>query len=154
MRDLEWAHRDALRILDDARREHFANHDMTAAVVLFSGGNDSTILTHLMLPHASHAGHINTTIGIEETRQFVRDTCAGWGIELIEEMPDDKDHYDRLVIDQGFPGPAQHFKMYQRLKERGLRKIRARFVDDPRTQRVLFIAGRRRDEYPRRQDIP
>ena len=52
--------------------------------VLFSGGNDSTILAHMMRHRADYAVHANTTIGIEETRQFVRDTCQTWGLELLE----------------------------------------------------------------------
>ena len=147
--------RDAFRIIDDARREHFGDHHtMTAAIVLFSGGNDSTVLAHLMRHEASHFAHCNTTIGVEETRQFVRDVAADWHMPLIEETPDPGDRYADLVAERGFPGPGQHFKMYQRLKERSLRKIRRRFVADPLTERVLFIAGRRRDESERRKNIP
>jgi 3'-phosphoadenosine 5'-phosphosulfate sulfotransferase (PAPS reductase)/FAD synthetase len=40
--------------------------------------------------------------------------------------------------------------MYQRLKERCLRQARKDLVTDPRNQRVLFIAGRRRSESGRR----
>jgi 3'-phosphoadenosine 5'-phosphosulfate sulfotransferase (PAPS reductase)/FAD synthetase len=52
--------------------------------ILFSGGNDSTVLAHMMRHRAQYAIHANTTIGIEATRQFVRDTCAGWELELLE----------------------------------------------------------------------
>jgi predicted subunit of tRNA(5-methylaminomethyl-2-thiouridylate) methyltransferase len=151
---LELMRRDAFRILDDARREHFAEHEMAGAVVLFSGGNDSTVLAHLMRPHASHFAHCNTGIGVEATRQFVRDVSADWGMTLLEFSPDAGDRFEDLVADQGFPGPGHHFKMYQRLKERSLRKVRRALVTDGRTQRVLFIAGRRRQESKRRQHIP
>ena len=55
---------------------HLDRHRLVASCVLFSGGNDSTVLAHLMrqLGVATHAVHANTTIGIEETREFVR-TC-------------------------------------------------------------------------------
>lgn len=119
--------------------------------ILYSGGNDSTILTHLFKGSADFAVHINTGIGIEDTRQFVRDTCKAWDLPLIEERGDS---YRDLVIAHGFPGPAHHFKMYQRLKERGLRKVRNRLVKHPYRERVLFIAGRRRQESERRKDIP
>jgi 3'-phosphoadenosine 5'-phosphosulfate sulfotransferase (PAPS reductase)/FAD synthetase len=145
---------DARRIVDEAVDIYFQNHTVAARVILFSGGNDSTVLAHLFRDDATHAAHINTGIGIEQTRQFVRDTCMAWGLPLIERGPDAKDSYRHLVLDQGFPGPAQHFKMYQRLKERGLRKVRAEFITDPRTQRVLFFAGRRRQESARRAEIP
>lgn len=126
--------------------------EITAQVVLFSGGNDSTVLAHLFRGTATHAAHANTGIGIEATRQFVRDTCEAWGLPLIEKHPPTS--YRDLVIEQGFPGPAMHFKMYQRLKERALRKVRAELVTDGRKQRVVFIAGRRRAESARRSDIP
>ena len=100
----------------------------------------------------THAGHCNTTIGIEDTRTFVRETCASWGIPLIEVYPPVT--YRELVLERGFPGPANHWKMYQRLKERGFRQIRKQLVENKRSRRVLFIAGRRRAESHRRTNIP
>lgn len=147
---------EAHGIVDRAIDEHFVStgHRLAAVCLLFSGGNDSTTLAHMFKRRADYAVHVNTGIGIEQTRQFVRDTCKTWGLSLIEESPPPGDDYETLVIDQGFPGPAQHFKMYQRLKERALRNVRRRFVRNPRRERVLFIAGRRRQESKRRQDIP
>jgi 3'-phosphoadenosine 5'-phosphosulfate sulfotransferase (PAPS reductase)/FAD synthetase len=120
--------------------------------VLYSGGNDSTILAHMMRERADFAVHANTTIGIEDTRQFVRDTCQAWGLELIERTAPQS--YRDLVLERGFPGPAMHFKMYQRLKERALDQVRSELITDRRRQRVLFIAGRRRAESKRRTNIP
>jgi 3'-phosphoadenosine 5'-phosphosulfate sulfotransferase (PAPS reductase)/FAD synthetase len=120
--------------------------------ILYSGGNDSTVLAHMMRHRADYAVHANTTIGVEETRQFVRDTCAAWDLPLIERVAPQS--YRDLVIERGFPGPAMHFKMYQRLKERPLDLVRSELVTDRRRQRVLFIAGRRRAESKRRVNIP
>lgn len=128
------------------------DREVVGQCILFSGGNDSTVLAHLFRNKATHAVHANTGIGIEATRQFVRDVCADWGLPLIEKHPPTS--YRSLVLDQGFPGPAMHFKMYQRLKERALRQVRADLVGNGRTQRVVFIAGRRRAESARRSDIP
>jgi 3'-phosphoadenosine 5'-phosphosulfate sulfotransferase (PAPS reductase)/FAD synthetase len=123
-------------------------------VALFSGGNDSTVLLDLFRDRITHAAHVNTGIGIEETRQFVRDTAAAYGVPLIEESPPPGSTYRELVLSHGFPGPAHHFKMYQRLKERPLHAIRSRFVTDPRSERVVFLAGRRRHESARRAAVP
>lgn len=120
--------------------------------VLFSGGNDSTVLAHLMRHRVDHAVHCNTTIGIEATRQFVRDTCKAWNLDLIERTA--PTNYRDLVIERGFPGPAFHYRMYQRLKERPLDEVRKELITNSRQQRVLFIAGRRRDESERRKNIP
>jgi 3'-phosphoadenosine 5'-phosphosulfate sulfotransferase (PAPS reductase)/FAD synthetase len=120
--------------------------------VLYSGGNDSTVLAHLMRHRVDYAVHCNTTIGIEDTRQFVRDTCAAWGLELLERTAPQS--YRDLVLERGFPGPGMHYKMYQRLKERALREVQRELITDSRRQRVLFIAGRRRSESARRKNIP
>lgn len=147
---------EASRIVDQAIETHVtgAGKELAAVCVLFSGGNDSTVLAHLMRHRATHAIHANTGIGVEATRQFVRDQCADWGLPLIERSPDAKDSYESLVLDRGFPGPGQHYKMYQRLKERALRKARNELVGNPRDRRVVFLAGRRRDESDRRMHIP
>jgi 3'-phosphoadenosine 5'-phosphosulfate sulfotransferase (PAPS reductase)/FAD synthetase len=138
--------------------ERHANVDgrsLVATVVLFSGGNDSTVLAHMMRARATHAAHANTTIGIEATRDFVRKTCASWDLRLLEFTPPRlSDHYENLVVDQGFPGPGHHFKMYQRLKERSLEAVRRQLVTNPYRERVMFLAGRRRTESARRASIP
>lgn len=146
----EYAHRLVLK----AMREHGTNagREIVATCVLFSGGNDSTVLAHLMRDRATHAVHANTTIGIEQTRQYVRDTCQQWGLPLIEEVAPTS--YRELVLDQGFPGPGHHFKMYQRLKERCPRQARRQLVSNPRKERIIFLAGRRRNESARRANVP
>jgi asparagine synthetase B (glutamine-hydrolysing) len=63
--------------------EHLRGRAISSVCVLFSGGNDSTTLTHLFKDQATHAIHANTTIGIEQTRQFVRDTCRSWRLEAV-----------------------------------------------------------------------
>lgn len=149
---VEWLTDQAHSIVNVAWSVHGGGRSLAAKCVLFSGGNDSTVLAHLMRSRVDYAVHANTTIGIEQTRQFVRDTCASWGLPLIEKVAPVS--YRELVIEQGFPGPAMHFKMYQRLKERCLRLVRAQLVRDSRQERVLFIAGRRRSESKRRENIP
>lgn len=147
---------DANLILDKAL-EVFVNADMKQAagiVGLFSGGNDSTVMCHVMKDRLTHLGHANTTIGVEQTRQFVRETAYAWNIPLMEfKPPREVDRYRSLVLDQGFPGPGHHYKMYQRLKERGLNEMRRALVKN-RNQRVVFIAGRRREESKRRANVP
>jgi 3'-phosphoadenosine 5'-phosphosulfate sulfotransferase (PAPS reductase)/FAD synthetase len=148
---------ESRQILLDATREHVTNdgRKVAATVILFSGGNDSTTLAHLFRREATHAAHANTTIGIETTRDFVRNACEEWGLPLIERKPPRKsDHYRALVLSQGFPGPAHHFKMFQRLKERALRQVQRELVTNPRKERVVFIAGRRRTESARRASVP
>lgn len=150
---------------DLAIEEHGRGREIVATCVLFSGGNDSTVLAHLFRYRATHAIHANTTIGIEATRQYVRDTCKAWKIPLIEETPPDS--YADLVLGNvatklgkkvwpgGFPGPAAHAFMYGRIKERALDKARHTLgIARSKSKAVVWVAGRRRQESDRRVDIP
>jgi 3'-phosphoadenosine 5'-phosphosulfate sulfotransferase (PAPS reductase)/FAD synthetase len=142
------------QLVDYAIREHITDAGKThvGTAVLYSGGNDSTTLAHIFRQRATHAIHANTGIGVEATREFVRETCDLWGLPLIEKHPPTS--FRDLVLDQGFPGPAHHYKMYQRLKERCLRQARRDLVANGRKQRVVFLAGRRREESARRASVP
>lgn len=134
---------------------HADGRKVAAVVVLYSGGNDSTTLAHMFRQNAHYFAHANTGIGIEETREFVRSTSEEWGVPLIErKAPREMDHYRTLVLRDGFPGPAWHGRMYTRLKERALDQVRRELVTNPRKERVVFIAGRRRQESKRRANIP
>lgn len=144
-------------LLREAIERHVWNDGrmVAATVVLFSGGNDSTTLAHLFRRDVDYFAHANTTIGIEDTRDFVRNVAEEFGVPLIERKPPrESDQYRALVLDRGFPGPAMHFKMFQRLKERALEQIQRELVSNPRKERVVFIAGRRRDESARRWQVP
>ena len=131
---------------------------VAGVVLLFSGGNDSTVLSHLMRRHATHVAHANTGVGIEATRQYVRDTTAAWGLPLLERRaPQARDSYRAHVIRYGFPGRGMHPRMYQRLKERALELVRNELVGaagGPRRARVVFVAGRRRTESEKRATVP
>jgi 3'-phosphoadenosine 5'-phosphosulfate sulfotransferase (PAPS reductase)/FAD synthetase len=157
-------------IYNDALAVHLEGHSLVASCLLFSGGNDSTTLGHLFKDRVSHVIHANTTIGIQETRQFVRDTCAHWGLPLLEKTPRKGTQYRDLVLGKvmarsretgemvqafaaGFPGPAAHYIYYQRLKEKCLEQARRELVLDPRKERILFVAGRRRQESARRSAV-
>lgn len=148
---------ESSRILDAGIRHliYEDKRDLAAIVALFSGGNDSTTLAHLFRDRATHAAHANTTVGIEQTREFVRSTCTEWGLPLIERMPPRlTDRYRALVLAHGFPGPGHHYKMFQRLKERALGSILKELVGNPHRNRVVFLAGRRRTESKRRANVP
>lgn len=149
---------ESFALLDTAI-QHFVtdqNKELAATAVLYSGGNDSTVLAHLFRNRADFAIHANTTIGIEQTRQFVRDTCRSWGLELREYYPPPGSTYEELVVAHGFPGPGHHYKMYQRLKERCLMQARRQVIprSESRKKRIVFLAGRRRTESARRASVP
>lgn len=156
--------RNAFGILAEAVQTQIIDtgHELAGTVILYSGGNDSTTLAHLFRNQATHAAHANTGIGIERTRQFVRNTCAGWHLPLIEKSPLPGQTYRDIVLGRyramngkqpwpgGFPGPAAHFMMYRMLKERALRQVRKQLVTNPRKQRVIYLTGVRTQESARR----
>ena len=139
---------NGLALIDEAVRRY----NPRAVFALFSGGHDSLTATHIASGHPAFTGaaHMNTGIGIKETREFVRATCArnGWMLEE-RSAADCGQVYRDLVIEHGFPGPGHHYKMYQRLKERPLRSL----IRDYKTHvsdRILLVSGCRSQESVRR----
>ena len=129
-------------------------------IALFSGGHDSLAATHIASQHPqfSFALHIDTGIGIKETRDFVRETCKEWEIELRiykaseyvgETGLPDPQIYEELVKGYGFPGAPHHTKMYDRLKERPLR-LAIRDLKRDRKDKTLLVTGVRATESVRR----
>jgi len=97
--------------------------------------------------YAQEVVHVNTGIGVEATREFVRETCREHGWPLNELTPPRS--YDDLVLEHGFPGPAGHQFMYRRLKERCL----AAFARERKPRRgapFVYCTGVRKQESARR----
>jgi len=127
------------------------------------------VLTHLFRDRATHVGMANTGIGIEDTRRYVRDTAALWGLRVIEKHPHPNETYERLVLGEcvartgpkrgtrlyagGFPGPGAHTKVFQKIKGRAFEAIKNELVSDPYRQRVVFLGGRRAVESDRRNKL-
>lgn len=138
-----------LTVIDEA----FATYPraLPSLWAMFSGGHDSLTATHVAAQHPRFAGvvHINTGIGIEQTREFVRDTCRREGWPLREYEPPVS--YDDLVMRWGFPGPGGHGLIYNRLKERCIR-AHVRWVKDGhrRDSLVVLATGVRSEESARR----
>jgi len=137
--------KESLSILDDMAAEHAP----VAVFGMFSGGHDSLCAVHLASTHPAFTGaaHVNTTIGIERTRQFVRDTCARQAWPLKEYTPPVP--YREIVWKHGFPGPGAHAFMYARLKERCVRAL-VREHKSERKDRVALVTGVRLAESTRR----
>jgi 3'-phosphoadenosine 5'-phosphosulfate sulfotransferase (PAPS reductase)/FAD synthetase len=117
---------------------------------MFSGGDDSAIAIHALWEARliDAAVHINTGIGIPQTRDFVRDYCRGYRIPLIEKHPP-KMTYRELVLKFGFPGPGMHNLPYRILKELAVDEL-VREAKTKRTDRVALLTGVRLSESTRR----
>lgn len=137
---------EAGAVVDDAH----GKYEPVKTFVLFSGGNDSTAVLHFARSFDPDAAmHINTGIGVEQTRVFVRETCERWNIPLIEECTD-PDVYREQVLKAGFPGPAQHAIYYQRLKRVALERVVSRSRTPRTKEKVMLITGVRAYESQRR----
>lgn len=140
--------REAVAFLDATAETHGAS----GVWAMFSGGDDSLACALVTSRVSAFRGclHIDTGIGIPDTQVFVRETCAhqGWPLKIYRAKDCGQD-YEALVVAHGFPGPALHYKMYQRLKERALRA----FIREHKTRvrdRIVLSTGVRQDESERR----
>lgn len=139
-----------LDVIGQAVEEHRPTH----VFAMFSGGHDSLTSTHIAAQHPEFraAVHINTGIGIEETREFVRDTCHAQGWPLIE-LRTDPEVYRGEVLRHGFPaGVQQHSVMFRTLKERRVEQL-VREHKLHRLDRIALIAGVRKQESLRRMGL-
>ena len=127
-------------------------YNATKVYALFSGGHDSLCATHVASSHPNFKAvlHINTGIGIEDTRRFVRETCQQHGWPLIEIFAAELgQHYEELVTLRGFPGPPLHYMMYSRLKDKCIDNF-TKNNKDFRTERLILAGGSRSQESSRR----
>lgn len=140
--------RNASRVIDEAIKAY----SPVKVFALFSGGHDSLCATHIASLHPSFSGavHIHTGIGIPQTREFVHKTCKDMGWPLLEYTAQEcGQDYEEMVLEYGFPGPPMHTKMYNRLKERPLRKL-IREHKTKRMDKIILISGCRSQESVRR----
>lgn len=115
----------------------------------FSSGDDSLVTTHFAFQHGAHeAFMVNTTIAIHEAQMHFAKTCFKHGWPFRVKVPPDKD-YERMVMDDGFPGPGAHIYPYSWLKERAIRELVAETKRES-GDRVMLVTGVRRSESSRR----
>lgn len=109
---------EAATILENA----IAEYKPAKVFAMFSGGHDSLCCSHLASRASRFDGcvHVNTQVGVEETRDFVRATCKehGWPLrEMLPPQPPFRDKhgkpwgvkgetaYEAICKRWGFPGP-------------------------------------------------
>lgn len=133
-------------------------HQIKEIWALFSGGHDSLISTYIASHHPLFKGvlHVNTGIGIKDTRKFVIEVCKQyrWALQIYSAKHNTKADgtpdpmiYRDLVLRWGFPGANLHQFMYSRLKERQI----LRFMRDKKFVRIGLITGARIAESERRK---
>jgi 3'-phosphoadenosine 5'-phosphosulfate sulfotransferase (PAPS reductase)/FAD synthetase len=148
----------AERVVVDVQREFRISHVIAA----FSGGDDSIVSTHWAMERFDDACLMigDTQIGLQATRDH-QTRCVnefGWDVERVSPVPegppkgwaeewiDGDTSFEEFVLNHGFPGHAQHGRMYQRLKQRAFRKIKKRIGHRPKGSRIMVVSGIRSDE--------
>ena len=140
----------------------------------WSGGNDSVVSTHFACEnYGATAIHCNTMIGMKSSHEHARNVAAKFGWSYSEKIAtptgkpkrhrdgspfneanlhtgkwiDGETWYEEWCFNFGMPGPGQHARMYQKLKERSFEAWkREEKKGRPRNACVLIIAGIRHDE--------
>lgn len=124
-------------------------HGPVAVYAAFSGGDTSLATAHWMMNNVPgcRVFHANTGIGLEATREFVRETCDKyhWPLDEVRAKEDCGQDYREMVMKHGFPGPAMHHRMYARLKERPVRLLVKR-AKKARREKVLIATGIYKEE--------
>lgn len=155
-------------------RDAIEKYKPVAIFAGFSGGNDSIVVTHFACTEfGATAIHANTMIGVEKSREHARKTAAKYGWQFLEKhavakgppkkrkdgsafdpsaLPtgnwqDGNTAYEEFVFNFGMPGPGQHPRMYQILKERIFEAFkREAKAGGSRRDTVMFVSGVRHDE--------
>ena len=142
------------RVPEEVIAEAREGENVLVSYCLFSGGNDSTVVAHRCKNHYDTLVHIDTGTAVPGVRDFCEEFAA-WIGKPLSVYTNTSDVYREIVFKlDGFPGPAQHNRCYNRLKERQIerlvRETKHDHPDNDRFARVLLLTGIRRAESARR----
>lgn len=136
--------RTPLDILSSA----IAEHRPARVVALVSGGQDSTATLLAVRELVDGAAYIDTGTALPGVREHVEHVCSTLDVEL-DVLSTPWSEFEAMVLEHGFPGPAQHRIAYVRLKERRVDEL-VRQHKRHRHDRVLLVTGVREQESTRR----
>lgn len=120
----------------------------TVVYAAFSGGNDSTVMLDVVREQIDGVLHIDTTVGVRPTREFVERVCGDWRLPLRVVAPPRS--YADLVRAQGFYGPKDHGYAYRQLKKEAVRQFRREVLAPRRSTSAMLLTGMRAAESDRR----
>lgn len=149
---------------DEVIARALAEHSPIATYCLFSGGGDSAVLAHRCREDYAGLIFLDTGTALPGVVEHV-EAFAAWLDKPLRVYRSERDEFRAMVLglDEdrsraqnwrplGFPGPAQHGRAYNRLKERLLETAkRDAKAGHPRSARVAFLTGLRRAESSRRR---
>ena len=110
----------------------------------FSGGNDSTVMLDLVHEYVDGVFHVDTTIGIRQTAEFVRATSEAYGLPLEVRRPTKS--YLEIVRERGFFGPSDHEWAYRLLKKDAVRQFKRDMLPPRESSCLMLLTGMRAHE--------
>lgn len=131
---------EAHQIIEDAV-ERWQPESVWAA---FSGGNDSTVMLDIVHEHVDGIFHVDTTIGIRQTREFVGEMAQRYMLPLEVRRPPKS--YDEIVAERGFFGPSDHEWAYRLLKKEAVRAFKRDMLEPRASTNLMLLTGMRAHE--------
>ena len=128
------------------------------ARVLFSGGNDSRVLAHVVKPWFAERGielrlaAVDTELSVEGWRESVQDYADLIGLEVDFWKGEGRGYYTKFVQSNGFPGNVKHGQVQTRLKGRAFEAM-VRQEQAIQRGRVWLLSGIRKSESARREKL-
>ena len=119
-------------------------------VALVSGGMDSAVAAHVSVRWGpcDLLVYLDTGTGLDANREYVEEFAETLGVQLWTLRTHES--YEDRVTDDGFPGPAEHGRMYRKLKERQIGRLATFSGGRGNTSDLHLWTGVRRQESKRR----
>ena len=125
------------------------DHGRRSFYWLLSGGKDSMSVTHFVAENYPEyfkgVLYVDTTIALDETKEFIKDECQRLGWKLHTRLPP-RQTFEEWVKQYGFPSMRIHTIIMRRLKYEAMRKFALERLDEY----PCMISGVRRKESIRR----
>jgi len=119
-------------------------------IALVSGGMDSAVAAHVSVRWGpcDLLVYLDTGTGLDANREYVEEFADTLGVQLWTLRT--QESFEERVNEDGFPGPAEHGRMYRKLKERQIGRL-ATLSGGRRNKSDLHLwTGVRRQESKRR----
>lgn len=132
-------------------------------LLAFSGGNDSRTLAHVMKPIFADSSYdlelaaIDTGLSMDGWKESIESFASWIGLPVSFWKGEGRDYYRGFVQKHGWPGPAVHSEIQNRLKGRAYRAMMMdRRVDTEVKSKemgvaVVILSGVRKQESRKRQ---